>query len=633
MRRHLAVADIVPLALSIVHLTGDIALLDAIAPYVQGPWDSQARLPESLTSEIQDRAALELLRRRQEGVADRERDMAPALLQRMMSVAAGEAVAEPYVDMFLEHVLPGLRRTGGEKGISHGPSPVQPPNVDFRAVIIGAGASGLCAAIRLGQFNSPYVVLEKNEELGGTWLDNRYPGCAVDLPSHHYEYSFERNEDWSHYYSRQPGVLEYLRNCAEKYDVRRNIRFGMEVQGAAYDEATRSWRITARTRTGVIEEFAANILIAAVGQLNLPLIPKIDGLEKFRGRSFHTATWPADVDVKGKRVALVGTGPSAVQVGPAIAASVDQLHIFQRSGNWIAKRPKIGEAVSPSTRWLLHNVPYYSEWSRFRLFWAFGDSMLEAFKVDPNWTAAESISEVNARYRSVFVRHIQRELEGRDDLLKKAIPPYPPFCKRVIADPGWYTMLRRSNVNLVEAAIERVSPDAIHLSDGASYPVDLIIFATGFRADHMLGELDIRGKSGRSLRSVWGTDNPRAYLGITVPEFPNLFLLYGPNSNFAHGGSAIFMAECQVNYIVDMLTLMRQHDYASSEVRKEVHDSYNEHMDEELEKLAWSNPTISSWYKNAQGRIVANQPWRLVDYWRLTRHLKVNDYVFTTRKP
>jgi 4-hydroxyacetophenone monooxygenase len=320
-------------------------------------------------------------------------------------------------------------------------------------------------------------------------------------------------------------------------------------------------------------------------------------------------------------------------MGPAIADSVDQLHIFQRSGNWIAKRPKISEPVSASTTWLLHNIPYYSEWSRFRLFWAFGDSMLEAFKIDPNWTGGkESISEVNAKYRSVFVRHIQRELEGRDDLLKKAIPPYPPFCKRVIADPGWYTMLRRSNVNLVEAGIERVSRDAIHTSDGGSYVVDLIVFATGFRADRMLGSLDIRGRNGRSLRSVWGTDNPRAYLGITVPEFPNLFLLYGPNSNFAHGGSAIFMAECQVNYVVDMLKLMMQNGHAAVEIRKEVHDRYNDHLDEELRKLAWSNPSIPSWYKNAEGRIVANQPWRLVDYWRLTRRAKADDYTFAGGK-
>lgn len=629
LREHLAAADIVPLALSVVHLTGDTALLDAIAPHIHGPWDSQVRVPDELALEIRGWAA-ELLSRKSGPDGG---GLKPGVLQRMMSVAAGEAVSDPYVGMFLEHVLPGLSAPRRKGDI-----PLDAARIEsvggFRAVIIGAGASGLCAAIRLGQLGISYVVLEKNEDVGGTWFDNRYPGCAVDLPSHHYEYSFERNQDWSHHYSKQPGVLAYLRRCAEKYGVRQNIRFGLEVQKATYDESKRSWSITAKTRNGALEDVQGNILIVAVGQLNLPLIPKIDGVERFRGRSFHTATWPDDLDVKGKRVALVGTGPSAVQVGPAIAESVDSLHVFQRSGNWIAKRPKISEPVSKSTIWLLHNVPYYAEWSRFRLFWAFGDSMLDAFKVDPNWTGGkDSISEVNARYRSVFVRHIERELDGRDDLLKKAVPPYPPFSRRVIADPGWYAMLRRANVKLVDAGIERISEDAIHTSDGESYPADLIVFATGFRADQMLGPLDIRGRNGRSLRSVWGIDNPRAYLGITVPDFPNLFLLYGPNSNFAHGGSAIFMAECQVNYVVDMVSLMVRNGHAAAEVRKDVHDRYNEHLDQELQKLVWSDPSTRSWYKNGKGRVVANQPWRLVDYWRLTRRARAEDYTFFRRQP
>jgi 4-hydroxyacetophenone monooxygenase len=495
--------------------------------------------------------------------------------------------------------------------------------------VIGAGASGLCAAIQLGQSGFPYQVLEKNDDIGGTWYENRYPGCAVDLPSHHYEYSFERASDWPDYYSRQPSVLAYLRRCADKYNVREHVRFGMEVQSAAYDEARQLWSVRARTRAGVDEQFEASAIIFAVGQLNRPAIPDFDGLAEFGGEHFHTACWPDGAELRNRRVALVGTGPSAVQVGPAIAPEVASLHVFQRSGGWCAPRPNIERSVSEAAKWVLGNVPCYVEWYRFQLFWAFGDTLLEAFKIDPAWPGeGESISEVNARHRARLLRHMQRELEGREDLLERAVPKYPPYCKRVIADPGWYRMLRRPNVALVETPIRRIEPHGIRTADDAVVPVDTIVFATGFQADRMLSSMEVAGRGGRTLRALWREDDPRAYLGIAVPGFPNAFILYGPNSNFAHGGSAIFMAECQVNYVMRLLDEMARAGHAVAEVRQDVHDRYNARLDAALETFSWNHPAAQSWYRNASGRIVANQPWRLVDYWNLTREPALEDYVF-----
>lgn len=628
VRAHLDAAEIVPLAMSVVQLSGDRTLLDEIEPYVRGPWEHQVTVPQMLASSIRDRAATLVSEHLLSGRGRMDMGVDTTTLHHMMSVAAGEAVEERYLPMLLDHVLVGLNGHVERQSV--------PPRVErsatpdaFRVLIVGAGASGLCAAIQLGQRGTSYTVLEKNDDVGGTWYENRYPGCAVDLPSHHYEYSFERNDDWPDYYSKQPTVLAYLSRCAEKYGVREHIRFGRTVESAVYDEERQSWTVTARNRDGSVEHFEANAVIFAVGQLNQPAVPKLEGLEQFQGLSFHTAAWPADAQLRGKHVALIGTGPSAVQVGPAIAAEVAMVHVFQRTGSWVAKRPNVSSSVGPSVAWVLHNVPYYAEWYRFRLFWAFGDSVLDAFRIDPQWHGGnESISEVNAKHRSGLMRHIQRELEGREDLLARVVPRSPPFCKRVIADPGWYKMLRRANVGLVNAPIARIERRGIRTADDAFFPVDVIVFATGFQADHMLSSVDIRGRRGRTLRSLWGDDNPRAYLGMTVPEFPNLFVLYGPNSNFAHGGSAIFMAECQVNYIVHLLEMMAKSGHVVAEVRKEVHDRYNERLDAAMETLAWSHPAAQSWYRNASGRVVTNQPWRLVDYWHLTRSPEPTEYAF-----
>jgi len=631
VRLHLEAAEIVPLAMSVVHLSGDRTLLDEIAPHVRGPWDGQVSVPQPLALTIRDRAATLLCahllsERAAVGLDTRT-------LHRMMSVAAGETVDERYVVMLLDHVLTGLKGDEERRHSTLSPKSRSAIPEAFKVLIVGAGASGLCAAIQLGQRGASYTVLEKNADVGGTWYENRYPGCAVDLPSHHYEYSFERNDDWPDYYSKQPRVLAYLARCAEKYGVRQHIRFGRTVESADYDEKRQSWTVTARSGDGSVEHFRASAVIFAVGQLNQPAVPRFEGLERFQGPSFHTAAWPDEIVLRDKRVALIGTGPSAVQVGPAIAPDVATLHVFQRSGSWVAKRPNIDQSVSPSVSWTLHNVPYYAEWYRFRLFWAFGDSILDAFRIDRHWPGGnESLSEVNARHRSGLIRHIQRELEGREDLLGRVVPKSPPFCKRVIADPGWYRMLRRVNVSLVNAPIARIERGGIRTEDDAFFPVDAIILATGFQADRMLSSVEVRGRAGRTLRSLWGDDNPRAYLGMTVPGFPNLFLLYGPNSNFAHGGSAIFMAECQVNYLVRMLEMMAENGHVAAEVRSEVHDRYNEHLDAELGTLAWSHPAAQSWYRNTSGRVVTNQPWRLVDYWHLTRSPEPAEYVFEERR-
>lgn len=622
MRGHLDGADIVPLTLSLVHLTGDYALLDAIAPYVKGPWAHQAKPPEALAASIRDRLA-DALGKGARGAAA-VADLPPATLQRMMSVAVGEPVPAAYVPMLVENMLVAPRvEVPGDAGAGGAAAAGEP----LEAAVIGAGASGLCAAIRLREAGVACTVFEKNDEVGGTWYENRYPGCAVDTPNHFYQFSFEPNDDWPHYFSRQRTILEYLEKCADKYRVREHIRFGCEVESATYDERAQIWTLVVRERGGARREVRANAVVCAVGQLNRPSVPAIPGLEGFGGKVLHTAAWPEGTDLRGRRVALVGSGASAVQVGPAIAGEVASLHVFQRSAAWVGRRVNVDAEVSEGKKWALRNVPFYAAWYRVQLFWAFGDGLHAALKIDPQWQGGnQSLNAMNAMIREAMVRHIQRELKGREDLIARLTPDYPPFGKRVLADAGWYRMFRRDNVRLVDAPIERIEPDAVRTADGARIEVDTLLFATGFQAGRMLWPMDIRGLGGTSIREIWGDDNPRAYLGIAVPRFPNLFILYGPNTNLGHGGSAIFLAECQAHYIVGLLRGLRSRGRRAAEIRIDVHDRYNETIDAKLAQLSWSHPSVRTWYKNSAGRIVTNQPWTLLEYWQLTRDPQLSEY-------
>lgn len=633
-------ADIVPLTMALVTLTGDDTLLDEIAPFVKGPWDYSESIPQDMKDRIVERSASYLLQPERGKV--RNPLLSQELIRRMMSVAVGAKVDAEYVPMLVEHMAlvtgPALEATDPAPGAGgRTPDPAGRPAEShparhasaFHVVIIGAGASGLCAAIKLKEANIRYTILEKNDEVGGTWHENRYPGCAVDTPNHFYQFSFEPNNDWPHYYSRQASILQYLKHCADKYGIRENIRFGHEAVSAQYDAARSKWQVSAKDGQGAPLTLQADAVICAVGQLNRPAIPDLPGLDEFAGEILHTAAWRDGADLAGKRVALIGTGASAVQVGPAIADDVRSLHVFQRSGSWVARSPNVHRAVTPAKKWALKHVPFYAEWYRFQLFWAFGDERFKALEIDPEWTDSSSISALNEKYRQIMLRHIRRELEGREDLISKVTPDYPPFGKRVLADAGWYAMLKKDHVELVTTPIDRIERDAVRLQNGERVPVDALVFATGFQAGRMLWPMDIRGRTNRSIREIWGDDNPRAYLGISVPEFPNMFVMYGPNTNLGHGGSAIFLAECQMRYIVKMLSLMIDKGLRAVEIRQDVHDDYNDTIDQRLKSLVWSHPSVDGWYKNRDGRIITNQPWRLIDYWRLTYQPDLNHYVTT----
>ncbi|KJS20606.1 MAG: hypothetical protein VR78_01045 [Hoeflea sp. BRH_c9] len=617
IRSHLDEADIVPLAMALVQITGDLSLLDEIAPHISGPWDYSQQIPAELVSSIRNRLAAELARSDRPPAA--LADLDPELLQKMLGVAVGGGVSAEYVPLLTEQVGFSNSETWAKPG-----SP--PAKAGMSAIVIGSGVSGVCAAVRLREAGVSCTIFEKNADVGGTWFENRYPGCAVDTPNHFYQFSFAPNNDWPQYFSRRDEIRKYIAKVADWFGIRPMIRFGSEVVSARFDATRDLWVVTVNGPEGeTVHE--ARILVTAVGQLNRPAIPRIPGMENFAGQVVHTADWNETTDPRGKRVGLIGTGASAVQVGPGMVDDVASLHVFQRSGGWVVRSPNALRKVSEGKNWALNSVPFYAGWYRFQLFWGFGDGLYEALRIDPEWHGgSESINALNARLRAAMLRYFERRLEGHPDLLAKVVPDYPPFGKRVLADAGWFDMLLRDHVELVTEPVAEVLPNGIRLADGSVVELDMLVLATGFQASKMLWPMEIVGATGQTIRETWGEDDPRAYLGTTVEGFPNLFVMYGPNTGLGHGGSVTFLAECQMNYIIGCVDMMHAAGATRIDLREGVQGSYNARMDEELKSFVWSHPSVRSWYRNATGRITINQPWRLVDYWEMTRRPDPADY-------
>jgi 4-hydroxyacetophenone monooxygenase len=617
----LADADISVLLMVLVELSGDMSLLERYTPLLGKPGEFSHSIPPEMVDELLKRLTMRLT---QGGPAPASIDH--DMLRAMMNAFVGEDISDRYLPMLLEDlgfVVPPVPLATPEPAVAQRVA-------GFSVLIVGAGASGIAAGIRLKQAGISFEIVERNDDVGGVWHENTYPGCGVDSANHLYCYSFELNHNWSRYYVRQPELRDYLRDCAVKYGVMPHVRLRQEVLALRYDEQAALWHATVRLADGSERQVTANAVISSVGQLNRPAYPRIKGIDSFGGTSMHTARWNQDVDLRGKSVAMIGTGASGMQAGPAIADEVGRLTIFQRSAPWVLPRHNYHNTVTDSVKWVLANVPHYASWYRFLLFWAYGDGVFPLLRIDPEWQGGKaSISARNDEIRQAWTKYIAAEMADRPDLFAKVLPDYPPYGKRSLRDNDWYGTLKRDHVELVNTGIAEIVPDGIVDSDGRHYPTDVIIYATGFEASRMLFPIDVTGKGGVNLRDLWGDDNPRAYLGITVPEFPNLFLTYGPNTNLAHGGSIIFQAECQVNYIVQSLALLLKSGHDAMECVPAAHEAYNDAIDEIFSGLVWGFPGVTNWYKNAAGRVTTNSPWSLVDYWHMTRRPDPVAFTFT----
>ncbi len=603
----------------LVQLTGDQRWLDDRyrTRRARGMGDNDSGgLPEPLAEEVRA-AALEAILAWRGGRPVAIPEPSRELRLKMLSSAMGERILDEYDSIIAEEL--GL---GGDKAAEKLPIPE-----GFEVLIIGAGVSGLCAALNFKQAGIPFTILEKSATLGGIWRDNRYPGAGVDTPNHLYSFA-NAPYDWSMYYALRDELHAYLEDVADKFDLRSHIRFETAVESGSYDNAAQRWAVTVRKADGSRETLTANVLISAVGIFNPIKMPDIKGLDKFEGPHFHTAEWPANLDLTGKRVAMIGNGASAMQTGPEIQHIVRSLTIFQRSSHWVAPNEQFRTPIPEPLRFLLHEVPLYRVWYRLRLGWTFGDRFHAALQKDPTWEHPErSMNRINDSHRSLFTRYIESELGDRTDLLDKVVPPYPPFGKRMLMDNGWYRMLRNGRVKLVTDPIVEIKSDRIVTKDGSEYEADVLVVATGFDVLRFLTAYDLRGRSGRSLREVWNDDDAKAYLGCVVPDFPNFFCLYGPNLQPGHGGSLIFVVEMQMRYIMDLLRQMLQQGLGAVECRQDVHDAYNERIDQAHANMVWTHPGMETYYRNARGRVVVNAPFRNATFYEMTRAANLDEFI------
>jgi 4-hydroxyacetophenone monooxygenase len=548
-----------------------------------------------------------------------------ATILEMMSFMVGEHVSDEYVPMMLEE----LALDGADHRSTHweSRSAMRARAANRRVVVIGAGMSGILAAIRLEEAGIAYTVIEKNDAVGGTWYENRYPGCRVDVASQFYSYSFDMRPDWSEYFPRREEIHRYFESCVDRYGIRPHIRFGTEVVRARWDEAASNWELELNGADGQVTTMRADAIISAVGQLNRPKYPDIPGLDRFRGRVAHTGAWPQDLEWEGKRVAVIGTGASAFQLVPAIAPRSAHVTVFQRSPVWMFPNALYHEGVSAEHQWVLRHVPYYKRWLRFLLFYPGSDAALPVWTMDPTWPHPErAVNARNDEQRKHLTAWIASQVGDDPELFAKVLPDYPVGGKRMLQDNGsWLGALKRPNVDLVTDAIAAIDETAVIDAAGRRHEVDVIALATGFHADRFLAPMTIIGRGGTDLREQWG-DEASAYLGITVPGFPNFFCLYGPGTNLAHAGSIIFHSECQVRYILGCLRQSFEHD-VPLDCRPDAYEAYTQRLRAALKRMVWSHRGVHNWYQNARGVVVATSPWRLVDYWRWTREPDLADYL------
>jgi 4-hydroxyacetophenone monooxygenase len=622
--RALEDVSIPTLLLSMVHMSGDTRILDGpLRPIAIILNEVQGVMSEQDKAAVREKA-LEVIREFRDGGCQLPPPPDEETLHRMMEFLVAGEVPKAYVPMMLEEMELDGR---DPRALEWSPETSDAQRADFPVLVIGCGMAGLLTAIRLEEAGIPYTVFEKNPGVGGTWYENSYPGCRVDVGNHFYCYSFEPNPGWTEFFAQQKELQAYFEGCLEKYGVRAQIRFETEVVAAEYDESEKRWSIRVRNPDGSEEVHHARAVISAVGQLNRPKLPDIPGIDSFQGPSFHSSRWNHDVDLSGKRVAVVGSGASAFQIVPTIAPQAERVSVFQRSAPWMFPNPNYHAKVGEGKKWALEHLPYYARWYRFLLFWPGCDIGHEAMRRDPEWPQDVSTCSMNEAARITFSRYITEQVEDDRELLAKVIPDYVCLGKRTLQDNGsWLAALKRDDVDLVADAVAEVREHSLVTEAGEEIEVDVIVWATGFHANRFLWPMDIIGRDGVKLREHWG-DVPEAYLGITIPHFPNLFVVYGPGTNLAHGGSLIFHAECQVKYILHCLKGLIEGGHDTLECRQDVHDDYNRRHQQAMQGMVWTHPSIgNSWYTNDEGRVTVLSPWKLVDYWAWTRQPDFADF-------
>lgn len=495
---------------------------------------------------------------------------------------------------------------------------------DFLVAIIGSGWSGLAAAIQMERLGLPYVVLERRTEPGGTWTINRYPDVRVDTISITYEFAFEKDWRWSEYFGRGAEVRAYLEMISNKYGPYEHTRFGCDVRTATFDPARDRWTLELATPDGA-EMLEASVVINGVGVFANAKMPSFEGQESFDGQVIHPSRWPEDLDLTGKRVAVIGNGSTGVQMVKPIAEDAEQVYVFQRTPQWISPRPGYGAPMEPEILWLLDNFPAYWNWWRYMAIAAlFGTHGFVT--PDEEWIAnGGHVNQMNDQLRKDLTAYIHAQTEGRQELIDKLVPDYAPFSRRPVVDNGWYQSLVRDNVELVTDPIERFVPSGIETADGTNRAVDVIVTATGFEVARYLWPTNWYGVDGVDIHDLWSKDGPRAYLSMMVPGYPNMFMIYGPNSQPLSGGTGLpVWYVVWASYAAQCITRMLREGASRIDVTEEAYEEYNKALDAEASTLLLlqeEGAPDKNYYINEFGRMQVNAPWYGPEFHRMCTHV------------
>ena len=600
-------------------LTGDqsIAATEAATITIRNTDLTTVSNPSDLAL-LQSKAAAFLKSYRDQGAGDVPYGP-PERLRRSLSLAAGTDLPGSEFELWLEQLAldPWARALVWQE-----PPPAQELR-KFSVAVIGAGMGGLNAAVQLKHAGIPYFVIEKNDEVGGTWHENRYPGARVDSPSRTYTHIYGVDFEYPNAFCPQSENLRYFKWVADHFDIRKDITFKTEVKSVIWDETAKLWEIKADGPDGP-RVWRANAVITSVGFLSRPNMPSIEGMETFEGKAFHTARWPVGLDLKGKRVAVIGTGATGYQLIPELAKLAGHTFVFQRTPNWCFETRGYLDPFPPQVNWLDRNFPYIRNFIRFRVGYLTGpEFVLKSMRSDPEFKDQHARSARNKIAREQQIAFIKSKLASRPDLIEKMIPVAPPYSARpVIVDANYciYDALLRDDVSLVSDRIARIKPNGIEVEGGAEYPLDIIVYATGFKANDFLWPMEVRGRGGKPIEELWEKDGARAYLGTMLPGFPNFFMLYGPNTNNFGGLQIVDFEEMVTRFALECLAGLITRKKRSIDVSLDAYWRYNAEVDRAEALMIYKDPRANNYYKNESGRSAANCPIDVRKIWTWLRN-------------
>jgi len=616
IRRAVEAADLAALRAALYQATGD-AELAALGPVATLAEADRARLVER---------AIELLGSRPEGFelrvpSDRE-------LRELMDLVLGVPTREEHFEVrkkFLAFTpYPFLfERPAAAAAVPEG----------FTVAIIGAGPAGIAMAVQLGRLGVPYTLYDRRSEIGGTWSTHKYPDIRVDTLSITYEFRFDDDYQWSEYFARGAEVRSYLEFIANEYGVREQVHLEHDLVDARFDDASSRWSLTFERPDGERVEREANVVVSAAGVFAKAKRPDIEGIDAYEGSLVHPTRWTSDIDVRGKRVAVIGNGSTGVQLVAPLAEQAAHLCVFQRTPQWIAPRPNYGRAVEPEIHWLVRHLPGYRNWSRYTSIIGLMTWHEDFLTPDPDWEAKGGyITQKSEQLRDFMIGYIEQQIGDRPDLLAKLVPDYAPMVRRPVVDNGWYRALTRENVSLVTSPIARFTERGIETADRKHHDLDLVVMATGFEVDQFLWPARYRGRGGVSLRDYWAPHSPRAYLGMMVPHFPNFFMLYGPNSQPVSGGiSLLSWFQIWAAYVAQCLHTMFQEGHAQVSVKEAAFEKYNEELDAMASQLAIIKDERSverNYYVDAERRLVVNTPYETAELYAMLKAPKRDELEF-----